>query len=164
MDLAACFCFLARMNPRALSLLLPVLLLSACALGRQGRNDPLDPVLTKHLQPGVTTAKQVVELLGGPNEVVQLGRRSAYFYEAEATKTAGLVLILVNLFNQDARTDRLWVFFDEADILTHWGATWGTHRVQYAFPWEDVHEPEDNEVRDAERPGVELAAPSVEGM
>jgi len=142
-------------------LLLP--LVSACALGRQTRNEPLDPLLTEHLQPGVTSAREVVGLLGGPNEVVQLGRRSAYHYIAENTKTTGLILVLFNMFHQDTRTDRLWVFFDEHDVLSHWGATWGTHRTQYALPWEDVHEPEDNAVRDAERPGVDLASRAAGG-
>ncbi len=52
------------------------------------------------------------------------------------------------------RTDRLWVFFDEKDVLTHCGATYGTHRTQYALPWESVHEQEDDAARDAQRPGV----------
>ena len=46
------------------------------------------------------------------------------------------------------------MFFDEADVLSHYGASYGTHRTQYALPWEDVHEPEDNAARDAERPGL----------
>ena len=138
---------------RAISLLL-LLLLPACALGRQETNEPLNAVKVRQLEPGKTTARQVVELLGGPNEVVQLGKRVAYRYDASATKTAGLILVVFNMFAQDTRQDLLWVFFDEDDVLTHYGATYGVHRTQYALPWEDVHEPEDNAVRDAERPGV----------
>jgi hypothetical protein len=39
-------------------------------------------------------------------------------------------------------------------VLTHCGATYGTHRTQYALPWESVHEAEDDAERDAQRPGV----------
>jgi hypothetical protein len=138
-----------------LRLALPLLLLfSACALGRQETNDPLDATVVATLQPGVTTAKEVVEKLGAPSEVVQLGKRTAYRYDASNTKSAGLILILFNMFNQDTRSDRVWVFFDDKDLLTHFGATFAVHRTQYALPWEDVHEASDNASRDAQRPGV----------
>lgn len=134
--------------------LLSLLALPACGLGYQSTNEPLDAVAIRELVPGRTTAREVVERLGGPNEVVQLGRRTAYRYDASATKSAVLFLLLINLGNQDTRQDRLWVFFDERDVLTHFGSTYGMHRVQYAMPWEDVHEAEDNAARDAGREGV----------
>ena len=131
-----------------------LLLLPACALARQGTNEPLDAAVIRSLQPGKTTAREVVERLGAPTEVVQLGRRTAYRYDASTEKSTVLFLLLINFGNQDMRTDRLWVFFDENDVLTHHGAWFGTHRTQYAMPWEDVHEASDNEARDADRPGV----------
>ena len=137
------------------SLLLIALLPAAgCVFARQDVNEPLSATLIEQLQPGSTTARQVVELLGGPNQVVQLGRRTAYLYEASSTKNAAFFTFLLNLGNQDTRQDRLWVFFDEANKLSHYGATYGTHRTQYAMPWEDVHEVADNDARDASRPGV----------
>ena len=135
-------------------ILLLLVFAPACGIARQATNDPLDAVAIKQLVPGRTTAREVVERLGGPNEVVQLGRRTAYRYDSAKTKSAVLFLLLVNFANQDTRQDRLWVFFDESDVLTHYGATYGTHRTQYAMPWEDVHEDADNASRDADRPGV----------
>ena len=134
-------------------LLSTLLLLPACALARQDTNEPLEAQLIRSLQPGKTTARDVVERLGAPTEVVQLGR-TAYRYDASATKSTVLFLLLINFANQDTRTDRLWVFFDENNLLTHHGAWYGTHRPQYAMPWEDVHEAEDIAEADAERPGV----------
>jgi outer membrane protein assembly factor BamE (lipoprotein component of BamABCDE complex) len=131
-----------------------LLLAAGCAFARQDTNDPLDASTIRGLEPGKTTARDVVERLGAPTEVVQLGRRTAYRFDAMTTKSALLFLLVINFANQDTRSDRLWVFFDENDVLTHFGASFGTHRTQYALPWEDVHEPEDNQVRDAERPGV----------
>jgi len=142
------------MKPLRSFALLTLLTLPACGLAYQSTNEPLDAVAIKELVPGRTTAREVVEKLGGPNEVVQLGRRTAYRYDASATKSAVLFLLLFNLGNQDTRQDRLWVFFDENDVLSHYGTTYGMHRVQYAMPWEDVHEPEDNASYDADRPGV----------
>lgn len=135
-------------------LLATLMLLPACAFARQDVNEPLDAELIRALQPGKTTAREVVERLGAPTEVVQLGRRTAYRYDASTEKSTVLFLLLINFGNQDLRTDRLWVFFDENDVLTHHGAWFGTHRTQYAMPWEDVHEASDNEARDADRPGV----------
>lgn len=131
-----------------------LLLLPACALARQETNDPLDASLIGTLQPGTTTAREVVDKLGAPTEVVQLGKRSAYRYDASVTKSAALILLVFNMAAQDTRSDRLWVFFDERDVLTHYGASYATHRAQYALPWEDVHEPEDDAAADADRPGV----------
>lgn len=136
------------------TLLLPLIVLAACALARQDTNEPLDAPTVRGLVPGTTTARQVVERLGAPTDVVQLGRRTAYRYDAATTKSALLFLVVLNFGNQDTRHDRLWVFFDEHDVLTHYGASFGTHRAQYAMPWEDVHEPGDHASRDADRPGV----------
>ena len=129
--------------------------LAGCSIARQDVNEPLDAVRIQELQPGSTTAKKVVELLGGPNEVVQLGKRTAYRYDSDTTKSALLFMVVFNLANQDTRQDRLWVFFDDKDVLTHYGATYGSHRTQYALPWEDVHDAADNAAADARRPGVD---------
>lgn len=134
--------------------LLLLAVLPACAIMRQETNGPLDATVVRSLQPGTTTAREVVDKLGAPTEVVQLGKRTAYRYDASCTKGAGFFLIVFNMLATDTRSDRLWVFFDENNVLTHYGATFAVHRTQYALPWEDVHEPEDNAARDAERPGV----------
>ncbi len=129
-------------------------LTAACAFARQDTNEPLDASTIRAFVPGTTTAREVTERLGAPTEVVQLGRRTAYRYDATAAKSTVLFLLLINFARQDTRSDRLWVFFDENDVLTHYGATFGTHRAQYALPWEDVHEASDSASRDAERLGA----------
>lgn len=134
--------------------LLPLALLAACAIARQDDNEPLDPAAVHALVPGRTTAREVVETLGAPTEVVQLGRRTAYRYDARTAKSAVLLLLLVNFANQDQRSDRVWVFFDANDVLTHCGASFAVHHAQYAMPWEDVHEAADDRARDAARPGA----------
>ncbi len=138
--------------PRSFALLL-LFLTAACGIARQDNNEPLDAVLVRALEPGKTTAREVVERLGAPTEVVQLGHRTAYRYDATTAKAALLFLLVINFANQDTRSDRLWVFFDEKDVLTHYGASFGTHRTQYSMPWEDIHEDTDNLSRDAKRPG-----------
>ncbi len=130
------------------------LLVTACAFARQDTNEPIDAPTVRAFVPGKTTAREVVERLGAPTDVVQLGKRTAYRYDSASQKSTVLFLLLINFANQDARSDRVWVFFDEHDVVTHFGASFGTHRPQYAMPWEDVHEASDSASRDASRPGA----------
>jgi hypothetical protein len=132
-------------------ILLFALLQPSCVLGRSTSNEPLDPARIERLVPGRTTAKEVVELLGAPNEVVQLHKRSAWRYGHTNSKYAGLLLILVNFGSVDARSDTLWVFFDEDQTLYSFGSTLSSHRTQYALPWEDIHEDSDNAAKDEAR-------------
>ena len=124
---------------------------TSCYFGRATVNEPLERTTLAKLQPGTTTARQAVELLGAPSEVVQLGRRSAYRYDHSVQKEAAVWFVLVAFFNTDSRQDRAWLFFDENEVLTHVGSTLSAHRPQYAMPWEDVHEAADNQTRDAKR-------------
>jgi len=117
-------------------------LVPACAVGRSSENAPLDAQKLHALQPGTTTAREVVELLGAPVDVVQLGKRSAYLYRFTSTKSAALVLIVANFYNSDQRADRAWVFFDENQVLTHMGVTLDGDKTEYAMPWENVHDEE----------------------
>jgi len=113
--------------------------LSSCFISRTTTNVPLQRSRLDELQPGKSTAKQVVELLGAPNEVVQLGSRSAYRYDFAIMKRAGFSIIIVTFINEDARTDRAWLFFDKDELLTHVGSTLEGNQAQYAMPWQDIH-------------------------
>ena len=118
------------------ALVLP--LASGCFLSRTQVNGPIEKELVAtRLVPGETTAAEVVALLGAPNEVVQLGRRSAYRYEFSRQKQAGLTVIVVTLINNDTRSDWTWVFFDENDVLTHVGSTRQADDVEWKMPWSD---------------------------
>ena len=125
---------------RFLALLLTLALVPGCFISRTSINEPLDPSLVASLQPGTTTADQVLGLLGAPVEVVQLGHRSAYRFDASTTKQAGLWLVVVGFLNDDSRADRIWAFFDENDVLTHFGATFSAKKPEYAMPWQDIHD------------------------
>jgi len=138
-------------------LALGILLLCGCAIGRTATNEPLDPALIEKLEPGKTTALETVELMGAPVDVVQLGRRSAYLYKHTREKSTGVVLIVFNMLNQDHREDRLWVFFDEAGTLTHFGSTQEADRTQIATPFKNLYK-EDKAAADAEPAPAEDAA------
>lgn len=119
--------------------LLSTLVLTSCFLGRSSVNEPIQVGAVRSLVPGKSTAKECVELLGGPSEVIQLGKRTAYRYDHTISKTAGLWLGLVNFDNTDTRQDRVWLFFDEDSVLSHVGSTFSAHRPRYAMPWQNLH-------------------------
>jgi outer membrane protein assembly factor BamE (lipoprotein component of BamABCDE complex) len=120
--------------------LLPLFLLAAllfapgCFFSRRNINAEFDRERVERLEPGQTTAREVVELLGAPNEVVQLGRRSAYRYDHTHQREEGLFLIVLFLHGTDVKSDRVWVFFDEDLVLTHVGSTFEADNAEYGIP------------------------------
>jgi hypothetical protein len=116
-----------------LTLLVP-LLFSGCVLSESKQYTPLSPEEIASLEPGVSTASDVVMLLGAPTEIVQLGKRSAYRYDHTVEKQTGLFLILVALRGVDAQQDRAWFFFDEEQTLTHIGASFEAELADYSLP------------------------------
>lgn len=123
---------------RSVAVLALALPLGGCLMSREHVNEPLDPAKLEALQPGVSTGADVARVLGGPSEVVQLGRRSAWRYEYALTKRAGLFLLVLVLQNVDTRSDRVWVFFDEQGVLTHVARSFEAADAEWAMPWADV--------------------------
>ncbi|MHC4847540.1 MAG: hypothetical protein ACYTEG_03710 [Planctomycetota bacterium] len=131
--------------------LLPLLLLTGCFLGKFSENEPFDEDLLKEFESGKTTAGDVTRVLGPPLRVVPLDVRSAYLYEFSESKSAGLILLLVNFVNSDQRYDRIWFFFDSRDVLTHYGTRLSSHRSRFAMPWVDTHTKKYDDKADAKR-------------
>lgn len=120
---------------KRLCLLFTLLLAPGCFISRAYVNQPLQSEQLDQLVPGQSTAREVVELLGAPADVIQLGRRSAYRYEHQQKKITGLWLLVIGLSNQDTQSDLTWVFFDEDNLLTHVGSSLQARDAEYAMPW-----------------------------
>lgn len=116
------------------------LLLTGCFLSRNNVNVPLRPQRMASLQPGVATQADVIAALGAPNDVVQLGLRSAWRYDHTIEKRAGLTLIVVTMLNSDVQQDRIWIFFDEQGVLSCAGSTLDSDKAVYELPWTDEHD------------------------
>jgi hypothetical protein len=125
---------------RTVSAILFTLPLAGCFLTRDVVNEPLRAERIARLEPGKSTANDVLAVLGAPTEVVQLGKRSAWRYDHTITKRAALVFIVAGFVNTDTQQDRVWLFFDEADRLIHAGATLSAEHAEYSMPWSDLHE------------------------
>jgi hypothetical protein len=115
------------------------LLSPSCFTSRTTVNAPIHGDVAASFVPGQTTAKEVVEKLGAPAEVVQLGNRTAYRYDYTIEKRSGFTIIIVSFLNEDTRSDRVWLFFDAKDVLTHAGATLEARDARYAMPWQEIH-------------------------
>ncbi len=122
---------------RILLCILALGVLPACFFSNRQTNRPLDATQFMQLEPGTSTARDVVEILGAPTEVVQLGHRTAYRYDHTHTKEAGLWLLVLFLHGTDVQSDRAWLFFDDKDVLTHVGTSLDAARAEYAIPPQD---------------------------
>jgi hypothetical protein len=124
------------------ALAMPALLLflaPSCFISRGTTNEPLQAQRMDTLTPGKSTATDVANTLGAPNEVVQLGKRMAWRYDFTNAKQEGFSIIILTFVNSDARADRAWFFFDENSLLQYAGRTLQAENAQYAMPWQDVH-------------------------
>jgi hypothetical protein len=130
-----------RLGRARLLWLIPLLaLLPGCFMTRGTVNEPIDRADVQKLVPGTSTARDAVAVLGAPSEVVQLGKRTAYRYEFTTTKRGVLFLIVLGFYNEDTRSDRVWLFFDANDLLTHVGTTLEAADTEYALPWYNIHQ------------------------
>jgi outer membrane protein assembly factor BamE (lipoprotein component of BamABCDE complex) len=112
-------------------------LLSGCFFARERVNHPIDPAAYGKLVPGTSTADDVLRELGAPEDVVQLGKRSAWRYSHSQTKSAAIWPIIIVFSNKETQQDRIWAFFNEKDVLTHIGGTFRADEADYQMPWQD---------------------------
>lgn len=119
---------------RAALAALVVFPLSSCFVSRSTANPDFAPEAVAQITPGQSNAEDVTRLLGAPNEVVQLGRRSAWKFEHTVEKQAALWLILLGLRGVDTQVDRVWVFFDEEGNVIHIGSLFEASEAEYDVP------------------------------
>jgi hypothetical protein len=100
-------------------LLFSTFLFNSCYMGEMTIGQPLEIQSISQLQPNVSSAQDVSDLMGAPAQVVELGNKSAWLYEAQKARQAGIWVLVFGTFGQDRQYDRCWVFFDEDGLLTH---------------------------------------------
>jgi outer membrane protein assembly factor BamE (lipoprotein component of BamABCDE complex) len=113
--------------------LLLLLLTPACFMGETVINEPLDADQIAMLRPG-TSAQQVADLMGAPEQVVELGAGSAWLYQHTSEKNGGVWFLILGLYGTDRQFDRCWVFFDATGRVTHYGSTLQAEDSEYDLP------------------------------
>lgn len=116
--------------PRTAFGLLLALAASSCVFSQTRVNTPIAPEGVEALELGIT-AGEVVQRLGAPTEVLEIDDGSAYRFEYVRSKDTGLFLFLFNLSHKQTRSDRVWCFFNEREILTHVGTTFEAADVEH---------------------------------
>lgn len=103
-----------------IALVLCAHILGGCAQfdSKRGVDVNWQSVVTEKLEPGKTTRKEVLTLLGPPSQVIALDNESVLYYLFEHSEGEGLILIVYNRMRIDTRYDRAIFFFDKNDVLT----------------------------------------------
>ena len=125
---------------RSTALLAFLLVLPGCFSTRSTVNQQLPAEVAAQIGPG-TPAAEVVELLGAPTDIVQLGHRVAYLYEFQQSKMSGFLALVVGFMNSDTRSDRVWVFLGPGGAeVTHVATSFDADKAQNGMPWSDLDE------------------------
>ncbi len=109
---------------------------SGCLLvGKNKEYHAFDSDALEKVAPGQTTAAEVSCIFGAPTQVVKMSNGNAYIYKRSLAKGTGLWLFLVSLGNYEKQYDQLVFFFDNNDILTHYGVSLNAGEASYGLPF-----------------------------
>jgi len=113
-----------------------LLLCTGCfVFGTNKDYHPFDPVALESIQPGTTTAMEITALFGSPTSTVELSNGNAYIYHRSVAKATMIWLVLVSFANYDTQVDQIVFFFDNSDLLTHYGANLNADKAEYGLPF-----------------------------
>ena len=115
---------------------LMIFFLSGCfVLGTNKNYHPFDAKALDKVQPGVTTARDVVDLFGAPTDVVEMSNGNAYIYSRSVAKGTVIWLLIVSFGNYDKQIDQIVFFFDDHDVLAHYGISLNAKNAEYGLPF-----------------------------
>jgi len=113
-----------------------MLLCAGCAMFAKTKEyHDFDARWLEQFSPGTTTSAQVVALFGAPTRMVELSNGNAYVYERSVSKGTGIWLLLLSFGNYETQYDRAAFFFDNQNILTHYGVSMNTGDSSYGLPF-----------------------------
>ncbi|MEE9567222.1 MAG: hypothetical protein V3W17_06960 [Desulfobacteria bacterium] len=104
-------------------------------MGKNKEYQPFDSSELERLVPGQTTATEVSRIFGSPRQVVKMSNGNAYIYERSVAKGTALWLLIVSLGNYEKQCDKVVFFFDNNDILTHYGVSLDAEKASYGLPF-----------------------------
>lgn len=107
------------MLTRSMLMLVMVTLLSAqgCVVTRGTLGEPLRDESIAQIQKGVSTASEVVGLLGAPERIVRGNDREIFHYYYFDGKSPALLLMVLNLVRMEVKSDNLYVFFGRNGLV-----------------------------------------------
>ena len=105
------------------------------AFGTNKEYQPFDAEQLVSIRPGETTAKEITELFGAPTNIVEMSNGNAFIYQRSISKGTFIWLILLSFGNYDNQTDQVVFFFDNQDLLTHYGVSLNADKASYGLPF-----------------------------
>ncbi len=87
--------------------------------------DPSLPPMEK----GRTTQSEILETLGPPSQIINLGDQSVFYYILEKARGRGAFLLIFNWKDSKVEYDRAIFFFDSDGVLTDYA--FSLERVEY---------------------------------
>jgi len=119
-----------------LVVLLMIVTGSGCAVIGRGKDfRPIEEKTLTHVEPGKTTATDVMKLFGPPSQIVKLSNGNAYIYDRSLSKATGLWLVVVTFANYDTQHDRIVFFINNQDLVTHYGSSFKSDTSTYGMPF-----------------------------
>lgn len=109
---------------------------SGCAVIGRGKDfRPIEEKTLTQVEPGKTTATDVMRLFGPPSQIVKLSNGNAYIYDRTLSKATGLWLVVVTFANYDTQHDRIVFFMNNQDLVTHYGSSFKSDTSSYGMPF-----------------------------
>jgi hypothetical protein len=125
-----------RYCPTVMLFVLMLFLLGGCCiLGKNIENQEIDAKKLASITINHTTASEIGELFGAPNQVIKLSNGNAYIYRHSVAKATVVWLMFVSMGNYDKQYDQIVFFFDNNNILTHYGSSFEVGEASYGLPF-----------------------------
>jgi hypothetical protein len=118
------------------AIIVTIALNSGCLLiGKNKEYQPFDCGGLERLVPGQTSAAEVSQIFGSPKQVVKLSNGNAYIYKRSVAKGTALWLLIASFGNYEKQYDQVVFFFDNKDVLTHYGVSLDAQKASYGLPF-----------------------------
>lgn len=120
---------------RFIIIIVTALCCGCAAFGKNKEVQTFSAASIDKLVPGQTTAADVTQMFGAPLQVVKMSNGNAYVYKRSVAKGTVVWLLLISFGNYEKQYDQLIFFFNDKDILTHYGASFNADEASYGFPF-----------------------------
>jgi hypothetical protein len=118
------------------AIIVMIALNSGCLLiGKNKEYQPFDCGGLERLVPGQTSAAEVSQIFGSPKQVVKLSNGNAYIYKRSVAKGTAVWLLIASFGNYEKQYDQVVFFFDNKDVLTHYGVSLDAQKASYGLPF-----------------------------
>jgi outer membrane protein assembly factor BamE (lipoprotein component of BamABCDE complex) len=125
-----------RLKGAIILLLGCILLIQGCVISRGRVGNPLDEAQIKKIEKGSTKKDIVVALLGAPDRIIVGNNKEIFHYYYYDGKSPGLILLAINIISLNVRSDNLYVFFDQEDVVQNVIYGKRTPEVEFTLrPW-----------------------------